>query len=460
MNHNREMMTSPVPAQTTTSPSQIDIIVSIATGYKDLGEYRQFVSTLRRTGANCPVLLGISDGPEYEPVKRYLLENAINYFIVPPISPRNKIQNGLRFVIYGQWLRDLNFRYALMLDFRDVYFQRDPFTDVDAFMRDCDLYLMSEFQLLTIGNHPNEMNYAWIEEPFGKTVADAIADKAILNCGAIMGSKRAVMKLLDAYTEVSTKQNFEFIDQGTLNYLTYTGRLNQCGRIKIERAGVSIVNNCGFSEIDLLRETHPISPEDEARIAFIPRDEYGKLRLYRDHDGWVLDDDGNISYVVHQFDRFRRDMEEFVTWLSDYTCPDHVFVNSGDRPYRGEKFTLSSRADLKPGAVQWLIRKIRSLPVGKKSLLVVNANFKRGFVFAYGILNVELMFEPEDYRGTFFEPTLNAQKCLEFCDKWGYQAVVVEESDIFLPSEIRRTPTQTARDFHEARVQADRWFTS
>src|ERR1700690_11880 len=99
--------TSPQSMHATRIAPALYIIVSIATGYKDIGEYRQFISTLRRTGANCPVLLGISDGSEYEPVKRYLLENAVNYFIVPPISPRNKIQNGIRFVLYGQWLRDL-----------------------------------------------------------------------------------------------------------------------------------------------------------------------------------------------------------------------------------------------------------------------------------------------------------------------------------------------------------------
>lgn len=33
-----------------------------------------------------------------------------------------------------------------MLDFRDVFFQRDPFADAKSFMHDSDLYLMSEFQ--------------------------------------------------------------------------------------------------------------------------------------------------------------------------------------------------------------------------------------------------------------------------------------------------------------------------
>src|SRR5579862_8969028 len=65
---------TPSSAAAKTIRSELDVIVSIATGYADIRQYRQFVSTLRRTGATCPVLLGISDGPQYGPVKRYLLD--------------------------------------------------------------------------------------------------------------------------------------------------------------------------------------------------------------------------------------------------------------------------------------------------------------------------------------------------------------------------------------------------
>ena len=449
--------TPPQTARATVVPRDIDIVVSIATGYKDVGQYRQFISTLRRTGATCPVLLGISDGPEYEPVKRYLLDNSVNYFAVLPITPGNKVVNGYRFEQYRQWLRDLDFRYALMMDFRDAYFQRDPFADVDRFMRDCDLYLMSEFGFLTVGNQPNGMNYAWVAEPFGMAAADAIADKVILSSGAIMGRKSAVMGLLDAIAEVTARQDFEFADQGTLNYLTHSGRLDHCGRIKISRAGMSIVNNCGFSEIDLPQAKRPITAEERARIPFIPRDARGRLGLYRDHDGWVLDDDGNISHAVRQYDRFLPEMGEFVAGLSRHECPDHVFVNGGNRPYRGEKFTLSSREGLQPDAVSRLIARIRSLSVDRKPLLVVDTRFKRGFVFAYGILNIELVFEPQAYRQQFFAPSYDAQKCERFCRKWGYEPVFVQESEIFTAAAAGRRAAPGAPGVREADALAPRW---
>jgi len=50
----------------------------------------------------CSALIGIYDGPEYEPDKRYLLENAVNYFIVAPIISGNKVVNGYMFEQYRQ----------------------------------------------------------------------------------------------------------------------------------------------------------------------------------------------------------------------------------------------------------------------------------------------------------------------------------------------------------------------
>lgn len=413
------------------SPVETDIIVSIATGYTEVDQYRQFISTLRRTGATCPVFLGISEGPEYEEVKRYLLDNAVNYFLVPAISPPHKVINGYRFEQHRQWLSGIDFRYALTMDFRDAYFQRDPFENIEETMRDCDLYLMSEFQLLTIGNHPNGVNYRWVAEAFGEPAADSIADEVILNCGAILGRKSAIMRLLNEYAWAASRQNYEFVDQGILNYLAHTGRLSHCGRIKITRAGKSLVTNCGFTEIDLLRHTRLITREEEEAIAFIPRDSNGRLKAYRNSDGWILNDDGSISHAVHQYDRFGQEVADFVSQLSDYQYPDSVFVSDGNHRYRGEKFLLSSQREVDPAAIERLIARIRELPVEKKPLLVIDRHFKHGFVFAYGILHNELLFETEEFRTEFFDETASEEKCEVFCQKWGYSPVFVNEEEVF-----------------------------
>ncbi len=408
-----------------------DIIVTIATGYTAVDQYRQFISTLRRTGAGCPVFIGITDGPEYEPVKAYLLDNAVNYFPVPPITPGHKVVNGYRFEQYRQWLEGMPFRYALIMDFRDAYFQRDPFMHADELMHDCDLYLMSEFKFLTVGNHPNGLNYQWVLGAFGQAAADAIADEVILNSGAILGRKPAVMTLLTDLARVAAEQNYEFADQGTLNHLAHSGRLNHCGRIRIARAGLSLVNNCGFTEIDLLQDARPMTPAERETIAFIPRDDRGRLKLYRNRDGWVLDDDGTVSCAVHQYDRFSPDIDDFVSQLSAYHHPDDVFVHGRDLRYGGEKFILFSRPAIDATAVQRLVRKIKDVSVETKPLLIVNRRFRHDFVFAYGVLHNELLFESDAFRKCFSDETDRSDKCDAFCRKWGYRPIFVDEHELF-----------------------------
>ena len=85
----------------------------------------------------------------------------MNFFPVPPITPAHKIVNGYRFEQYRQWLEGIPFRYALLVDFRDAYFQRDPFVHAEDFMHDCDLYLMSEFKFLTVGTS-SERHELWM----------------------------------------------------------------------------------------------------------------------------------------------------------------------------------------------------------------------------------------------------------------------------------------------------------
>jgi hypothetical protein len=66
-------------------------------------------------------------------------------------------------------------------------------------------------------------------------------------------------------------------------------------------------------------------------------------------------------------------------------------------------------------------------------LLVLDRQFTYGFVFAYGILNNDLLFESEDFRRHFFDESRDSEKCDSFCRKWGYQPYLVDEHEIFLP---------------------------
>ena len=79
-----------------------------------------------------------------------------------------------------------------------------------------------------------------------------------------------------------------------------------------------------------------------------------------------------------------------------------------------------------------LIAKIKSLSLRKKPLLLLDMNFRRGFVFAYGVLNTELLCEPEAVRQRFFEESTDSSKCARFCQTWGYEPLFVDEREIFV----------------------------
>ena len=366
-----------------TTSAKPDLIVAMATGGANLDDYRTFVATLRRTGATCPVFLGIDAGSASEPIKKYLLEQAVNYFIVEPEARDD------RFGAYAKWLRDLDFRYALLLDFGATYFQRDPFLDVDGYMAGCDLLVMAEL---------------------------------------VLGRKAALMRLLDALVRLAPSQR---VQPDVLSQLARTGRLDDCGRIRLARAGQSLVQH---------------------------RREPGAT--LRDHHGWVLDDDGNVASVVHDDARITAS-DPFVSRLSDYEQPDELYVMSGGRPYRGQKFTLSSRAGLRPDAIPRLITLARSVSVDKKPLFVLDRRFRRGFVFAYGVLNVDLLAKPEPLRRSFFQPADDRKKCTQFCAKHGYAVFRVEERALFasVGASVGASVDHplTADGFAEARALAERW---
>ena len=84
-----------------------------------------------------------------------------------------------------------------------------------------------------------------------------------------------------------------------------------------------------------------------------------------------------VSHVVHQYDRFLPEIASFVSHLSSHRYRSRLFVNSGRRRYRAERFTLSSRAGLRPDAVARLVARIRS--TGRSEpLLLLDRNFGAG----------------------------------------------------------------------------------
>jgi hypothetical protein len=168
---------------------------------------------------------------------------------------------------------------------------------------------------------------------------------------------------------------------------------------------------------------------------------------------------------VHQYDRFHPDIDDLVNHLKNHECPDRIFVPGEGRRYHAEKYTLSlasAAAVLKPGATRWLVDTMKNLPVYKKPLLILNHEWKHAFLFGYGTLHIDLLFEAKELRQEFFDSTLSPRERKLFCTKWGYELVVVDEREIFRtqdPEKVEEAdaPLSVAQTFKEARKAAERW---
>ncbi|CAB9496337.1 expressed unknown protein [Seminavis robusta] len=157
-------------------------------------------------------------------------------------------------------------------------------------------------------------NREWILITRGATVVDQIGNKTVLCSGTTLGGKVAIESYLRAMVQsfdetVCTKVG---CDQGQHNYLIHSGRpmseSTQIDRIEYGKQGASLVNT-----LCLFASQHP---------------PLRTLGLVDNTTNEVLNHDGSVSAVVHQFDRepeifaiFNKRGEEFfkdwdAAWVS------------------------------------------------------------------------------------------------------------------------------------------------
>lgn len=174
-------------------------------------------------------------------------------------------------------------------DFRDVWFQSNPFSPHLLHRHEearHSIVLATEFANATIGG--SNWNAHWIESCWGSAFLSSITTASIVCSGTIMATPLGLEVLRDAMLSemavTATLSGCDARDQGHLNYLYYAGKLASRGvRVEAEPRGFGIVNTVGY----------------------ITRHRTGKrITAFCDpKTGQVLNNDGTVSAVVHQFDR-------------------------------------------------------------------------------------------------------------------------------------------------------------
>jgi len=223
-----------------------------------------------------------------------------------PRSPRT-VQT-LRYEVY--WLMCLSISphsWILLVDARDTVFQLDPFAHVprnsDPTLESGLLYFFGEAPDATrLGK--SKQNNKWIAAAYGDRVAELLADKPTVCSGATMGEQIALETYMRAMVAEAdyTGTVLAGADQGFHNFLHYSHKFKYTEKIHsvvVFDQGQGIVNNLGALRTKGLEEWG----NGKLLKTEVDKNEKNHLKKFK---YTILNWDGTISPVVHQYDRHKQ----------------------------------------------------------------------------------------------------------------------------------------------------------
>ena len=210
----------------------------------------------------------------------------------------------IRYEQYKSWLAAYSKEsWILIMDTRDSFFQRDPFSSAVLDKADgTDLHLFAENRdVKWIANCP--FNSGWLG-CWGRDVVKKHGNGSVVCSGSTLGHRDAA----DTYTSLMIaefdKQQCHVTrgtesDQGYHNYLYHTGKMAAAGlNVKRNAQGTGVVNTVGAM--------------NGYRVPAHKKGPLGTFWKARDAEGWVINWDGTRSAVVHQWDRFAPEMRGWI----------------------------------------------------------------------------------------------------------------------------------------------------
>jgi hypothetical protein len=233
--------------------------------------------------------------------------------IVPIADPRTpRTVQTLRYEVYWLMVQTISpHSWILLVDARDTVFQTDPFISVprqtDISAQTGLLYFFGEnVDATRLGI--SKQNRKWLEVAYGDRIANLLADKPTVCSGATMGEQVALEMYIRAMVAESDDTGVVLVgaDQGFHNYLYYSHKLKNVDAIHaivVFDQGQGIVNNMGALRTKELNEW------GNGKMVQIDT-KVGESNPRKQFAYTVLNWDGTISPVVHQYDRHKT--------LSDY----------------------------------------------------------------------------------------------------------------------------------------------
>mmetsp|Transcript_14540 Transcript_14540/g.29543 ORF Transcript_14540/g.29543 Transcript_14540/m.29543 type:complete len:457 (-) Transcript_14540:72-1442(-) len=318
------------------NPSQCAVL-GLAYGY-GLWTFRDFVGSLRATGYNGYIILGISPNPG-EDVLDYLEHQNVTVKYVEMANrctyngtigydgrvintkdwncakkyPDYKITWG-RFKLYEDWLKEeVGVTDGIMLtDVRDAYFQRDPFVAA--------VELDMQHPLMLFEEHPDMKNTHWLTDiPVSSCKKYKVGETQVLCSGSVMGSREGILGYIETMVEEfdlwKTQQNCRIDmpgdDQSIHNYLYYTNRFKNATTIPHRTGPIHVV---GYQASLIWNEAEAEGKAKNITVwevdsYYVRNDKWqdwlpGEHGLIDPTTGLIVNLDGSPSPQVHQVDRF------------------------------------------------------------------------------------------------------------------------------------------------------------
>jgi len=202
--------------------------------------------------------------------------------ILPSLEAKKRIAQYVfnmmcvRFVVYHDFLAKHGSEYenVLLTDARDVYFQDDPFRDFN----EPGVCFYLEDTRYSLGT--SDANREMLEQAFNKEIAQQLASQPIACAGTTMGSVPAIMEYLDLMLDhlfnAPWMHRVCVQDQGVHNFLAH---------VQMKDRSRCFANNHGRVH------TMGLSKADQD--------------LHFDAQGRLVNEDGSLIPVLHQYDRFK-----------------------------------------------------------------------------------------------------------------------------------------------------------
>ncbi len=195
---------------------------------------------------------------------RFRLQLMVGRRLYPPTESR--------YLLFLRFLREQPYSRVLLTDVRDVLFQTDPFVDLPQ----QGLAVSIEPRQLSIATEP--YNAFWVRLAYGSGMLEQIGGMPVVCSGVTYGDRASILKYLELMAREFFHLNFHAsgqsgMDQGVHNVLVWKGWLGE------------------FRQMETL----------DSPVATLGMADQQNLRL--NPEGKLLNQDGSIVSVVHQYDR-------------------------------------------------------------------------------------------------------------------------------------------------------------